>query len=65
VTPQEQAKEIIRKYYSVGAVECENCALIAVDLIQPLSPAHPRSSTNKEIYIVPHNVHKFLHLEPF
>jgi hypothetical protein len=33
MTPQEQAKEVIRKYYSVGAIECEKCALIAVDLI--------------------------------
>jgi hypothetical protein len=32
---------------------------------KPLSPAHPTSSTNKEIYIVPHNVHKFLHIESF
>jgi hypothetical protein len=40
MTPQEQAKEIIRKYYSVGAVECEDCALLAVDLIITALDAH-------------------------
>jgi hypothetical protein len=30
MTPQEKAKELIRKYYSIGAIECKNCALIAV-----------------------------------
>jgi uncharacterized Zn finger protein len=32
MTPQEKANELIRKYYSVGAIECKTCALIAVDL---------------------------------
>lgn len=32
MTPQEKANELIRKYYSVGAIECRACALIAVDL---------------------------------
>jgi hypothetical protein len=30
MTPQEKAKELIRQFYSVGAVECKQCALIAV-----------------------------------
>jgi Fe-S-cluster-containing hydrogenase component 2 len=30
MTPQEKAKELIRKYYSIGAIECKNCALICV-----------------------------------
>ena len=33
MTPQEKAKELIRQFYSVGAVECKQCALIAVDEI--------------------------------
>ena len=33
MTPQERAKELIRQFYSVGAVECKQCALIAVDEI--------------------------------
>jgi len=33
MTPQEKAKELIRKYYSIGAIECKQCALIAVDEI--------------------------------
>jgi hypothetical protein len=33
MTPQEKAKELIRQFYSVGAVECKQCALIAVDQI--------------------------------
>ena len=40
MTPKEHAKEIIRKYYSVGAVECEDCGLIAVDLILTALDAH-------------------------
>ena len=31
MTPQEKAKELIRQFYSVGAVECKQCALLAVD----------------------------------
>ena len=31
--PKEKAKELIRKYYSIGAIECKQCALIAVDEI--------------------------------
>jgi hypothetical protein len=31
MTPKEKAKELIRQFYSVGAVECKQCALIAVD----------------------------------
>ncbi len=31
MTPKEKAIELIRKFYSVGAVECKQCALIAVD----------------------------------
>ena len=30
MTAQEKAKELIRKYYSIGAIECKDCALIAV-----------------------------------
>jgi hypothetical protein len=33
MTPQEKAKELIRQFYSVGAIECKQCALIAVDEI--------------------------------
>ncbi len=32
-TAVENAKELIRQFYSVGAVECKQCALIAVDEI--------------------------------
>jgi IS1 family transposase len=38
MTPQEKAKELIRQFYSVGAVECKQCALIAVDEILDLIP---------------------------
>jgi len=31
--PQEKAIELIRQFYSVGAVECKQCALIVVDEI--------------------------------
>lgn len=31
MTPKEKAIELIQKFYSVGAVECKQCALIAVD----------------------------------
>jgi hypothetical protein len=33
MTPKEKAKELIRQFYSVGAVECKQCALLAVDEI--------------------------------
>ena len=33
MTPKEKAKELIRKFYSIGANECEQCAMIAVEEI--------------------------------
>jgi len=33
MTPKEKAKELIRRFYSIGAIECKQCALIAVDEI--------------------------------
>ncbi len=33
MTPQEKAKELLRKFYSIGDIECKQCALIAVDLV--------------------------------
>jgi len=33
MTPKEKAKELIRKFYSIGAIQCKECALIAVDEI--------------------------------
>lgn len=30
MSPKEKAKELIKKYYSIGAIECKDCALIAV-----------------------------------
>lgn len=30
MTPQEKAKELIRKYYSISAIECKQCALVCV-----------------------------------
>jgi hypothetical protein len=33
MTPKEKAEELIRNFYSVGATECKQCALIAVDEI--------------------------------
>ena len=32
-TPREEAIELIRKFYSIGAIQCKQCALIAVDEI--------------------------------
>ena len=31
MSPKEKAKELIRQFYSVGAIECKQCALIHVD----------------------------------
>lgn len=31
MTAQEKAIELIQKFYSVGAVECKQCALITID----------------------------------
>ena len=39
MTPKEKADELIRKYYSIGAIEVKQCALIAVDEI--LDIIHP------------------------
>lgn len=36
MTPKEKAKELIRTFYSIGAVECKQCALIVVDEILDL-----------------------------
>ena len=33
MTPKDKAKELIKKFYSIGAIECKQCALIAVDEI--------------------------------
>jgi len=30
---KEKAEELIRRFYSIGAIECKQCALIAVDEI--------------------------------
>jgi len=32
-TPRGEAIELIRKFYSIGAIQCKQCALIAVDEI--------------------------------
>jgi hypothetical protein len=29
ISPKEKAKDLIRKFYSVNAMECKQCALIA------------------------------------
>ena len=50
MTPQEQAKEIIRKYYSVGAVKCQDCALIGVDLILTALDAHQWQNRHETVY---------------
>ena len=31
MTAKEEAIELIKKFYSIGAIECKKCALIAVD----------------------------------
>jgi hypothetical protein len=31
MTPKEKALLLIRRFYSIGAIECKQCALIAVD----------------------------------
>ena len=31
MTPKEKAIELVRQFYSIGANECKQCALIAVD----------------------------------
>jgi hypothetical protein len=33
MSPKEKAEELIRRFYSIGAIECKQCALIAVDQI--------------------------------
>lgn len=38
MTPKEKADELIRKYYSIGAIEVKQCALIAVDEIINSNP---------------------------
>jgi hypothetical protein len=45
VTPKEEALELIRKFYSIGAIQCKQCALIAVDEILKVA-----FYTNDEIY---------------
>ena len=34
LTPKQKAQELVRQFYSIGAIECEQCALIAVDEMQ-------------------------------
>jgi hypothetical protein len=36
--PKEKAEELIRRFYSIGAIECKQCALIAVDEILNSNP---------------------------
>jgi hypothetical protein len=62
MTPQEQAKEIIRKYYSVGAVECQDCALLAVDLILTALDVHQWQNRHETVYWkeVKHEIEKLL-----
>jgi hypothetical protein len=49
MTPKEKAKELIRQFYSVGAVECKQCALIAVDEIIESIPKEPSIYTVQRI----------------
>lgn len=41
MTPKEKAEELIRRFYSIGAIECKQCALIAVDEIIKSEPRSP------------------------
>jgi hypothetical protein len=38
MTPKEKAEELVRNFYSIGAIECKQCALIAVDEILKSNP---------------------------
>jgi hypothetical protein len=38
MTAKEKAEELIRRFYSIGAIECKQCALIAVDEILNSNP---------------------------
>ena len=49
MTPKEKADELIRKYYSIGAIEVKQCALIAVDEIVIAIDWHEFETPNKEI----------------
>ena len=39
MTPKEKAKDLIKRFYSVGAIECKQCDLIAIDLLIECTPS--------------------------
>ena len=43
MTPKEKAKELIKKFYSIGAIECKQCALIALQEMIKLLDELPMS----------------------
>jgi hypothetical protein len=45
-----KAKELIRKFYSIGAIQCKECALIAVDEILNSRPAITDSQIEYQKY---------------
>ena len=52
MSPQEKAKELIRKYYSIGAIECKNCALIVVDEMLELIDHTPLADQDYEEHLI-------------
>ncbi len=51
MTAKEKAEELIRRFYSIGAIECKQCALIAVDqLISSHNKWDDYAQTNSEEY---------------
>jgi hypothetical protein len=50
MTPAEKADELIRKYYSIGAIEVKQCALIAVDEILYELDHIPASNETREYW---------------
>jgi len=43
MTAKEKAKELIKKFYSIGAIECKQCALIALQEMIKLLDELPMS----------------------
>jgi HEPN domain-containing protein len=50
MTPAEKADELIRKYYSIGAIEVKQCASIAVDEILYELDHIPASNETREYW---------------
>jgi hypothetical protein len=51
MTAKDKAKELVRQFYSIGAIECKQCALIAVEFSREFITGDLNESFDKTMYL--------------